>query len=86
MTCEHVWRRISSPSGDLAVMISTEASSVIGVDRSTGLPFTLTARAAFARPAPIFAAISAPDVTPSKDSVLLSGSTIETMENTLFIK
>src|SRR5205823_10353604 len=54
------WRSTSSACGSLSVRIATFAPSGSGRAKSQTLPFTRTARAAFASPGPIAFARSAP--------------------------
>ena len=57
--CAQECRITSTPSLSLGVIICTRASEVILSDASASTPFTLPATVAFAKPAPIDAAISA---------------------------
>ena len=73
MTWAASWRKTSTPSGISRVMIATAASRSTSVARSRGLPSIRTAIAAFARPGPIAAAISAPVTGPANSRRLPSG-------------
>src|SRR2546426_9253831 len=69
------WRSTSSACGSLSVRIATFAPSGSGRPKSQTVPFTRTARAAFASPGPIAFARSAPVEPAGTRFSLPSGST-----------
>src|SRR5207249_5265047 len=76
------WRSTSSACGSLSVRIVTFAPSGSGRAKSQTLPFTRTARAAFASPGPIAFARSAP-VEPAGTRLSLPSGSVTPMSGAI---